>query len=319
MAVQDDGSVDNPLELGWDRWKKLLGQAKARAGEERVSLLAAGVAFFGLLSVFPALISLVAVYGIVSEPERVEEQLGTMLEALSPEARDVILDQLSDITAGTTGLLGVGSIVAIAGALWTASRGVVNLLKAINAAYGIDETRNPVELRVIALLSTAVALLLAVVAIFAIAVLPPLLSDVAPGSAVRVLVGGGRWVLLVVVVGVALTLLYRHGPNRRPVPWTWALWGAAGATAIWVMGSMVFSVYVSRFGRFASTYGALAGMIIFMLWLYLSALVILLGAVVDSQLEEEGGRRELREQRDHDAARRHEEERGRRAGAHDAA
>lgn len=310
MAVHGDGSVDNPIELGWARWKKVLGRVKERAGEERISLLSAGVAFFGLLSIFPALIALVAVYGIVASPDRVTEELGALLETLSPEARDVILEQLRDVADDSGGLLGVGSAVAVAGALWTASRGVANLLKAINAAYGVDETRSPVTLRAIALVSTAVTLLLAVVAIFAIAILPPLLADVAPGTAVAVLVSGGRWVLLVAMVAAALALLYRHAPNRRPVPWTWALWGAGGATLIWVLGSALFSVYVSRFGQFASTYGAIAGMIIFMLWLYLSAFVVLLGAVVDSQLEEEGGRQELKEQHEkQDTERRQEEQR----------
>lgn len=313
MAVHGDGSVDTPTELGWERWKKLLKRVKERTGEERVSLLAAGVAFFGLLSIFPALIALVAVYGIVAQPEKVTEQLASLLEALSPEARDIIVEQLADIAAGSTGLLGVGSLVAVVGALWTASRGVANLLKAINAAYGVDETRSPVKLRAIALISTAVTLLLAVVAMFAIAILPPLLGDVAPDTTVGVLVAGGRWVLLVAMVATALALLYRHGPNRRPVPWSWALWGAGGATAIWVIGSALFSLYVSRFGQFASTYGALAGMIIFMLWLYLSAFVVLLGAVVDSQLEQEGGRRELREQHEkQDAERRGAEQHDRR-------
>lgn len=304
-----DAVVDDPTDLGWSGWKEVLRGVKQRSSEERVSLLAAGVAFFGLLSIFPALIALVAIYGIVSSPERVTEQLGEMLEALSPEARQVIVGQLRDVAAGSSDLLSIGSIVAIAAALWTASRGIANLLKAINAAYGVDETRSKLKLRGIALVTTAVTLLLAVVAIFAIAILPPLLSDVAPSTAVTVLVSGGRWVLLVVMAAVALSLLYRHGPNRRPVPWSWALWGAGGATVVWLIGSALFSLYVSNFGRFASTYGALAGVVVFMLWLYLSSFVVLLGAVVDSELEKKGGRVELKEQHEKQEHERREAER----------
>ena len=275
-----------PAQIPPAGWRQVVRRAWRETKADGIPLLAAGVAFYSFLALFPALIAAVALYGLVADPAEVEEQIRTLYEALPAESATLIADQLRDITTTSDGALGVGLVVSVVFAVFTASGGVTNLIKAINQAYDEVETRSFVRLRAIALALTLGAITFMVVSVGLVAVLPVVLEGVGLGGG-RVVVGVLRWVGLVIFVTGALAVLYRFAPDRDDPRFSWVSIGAAVATLLWILGSVGFSVYVGNFGSYGETYGALAGVVVLLLWLFLTAFVVLFGAEINAEAEEQ--------------------------------
>jgi membrane protein len=228
-------------------------------------------------------------YGLVADPDSIDEQLTDSLSAAPGEVRDLLSQQVRDIGDASS-----GAIVAVVGglllALWSASAGMKNLIEAINAAYDEEETRGFVKLRGVALAFTLGAIVFLVVAFAAIALVPSLIAASDLGLAGRVVVNVLRFVLLFAGLLVGLAILYRYAPDRRPAKWSWVTPGALFAAIVWILGSMLFSLYASNFGKYNETYGALGGVVVLILWLLLTALVIILGAEINCELERQTAR-----------------------------
>jgi membrane protein len=248
-------------------------------------MLAGGVAFFGFLAVFPALIAALTLYGLVADPAEVAAQVQALAGMLPQQAQPLIADQLNAVASSSDGALGVGLAVSLVAALWTASSGVGNLVQAINLAYDEEETRGFFKLRATALLLTLGGIVFVLVTLGLVAVVPPLLDAAPLGVAGTVLAQVVRWVLLVAVVLVALAVVYRVAPDRDAPRIRWVSTGAFVATTLWIIGSVVFSLYVNNFGSYNKTYGALAGVVVLMLWLYLTCYIVLLGAEINAESE----------------------------------
>ena len=277
----------DPHDLPARGWLAALKRAKPRLKELNIPLLAAGVAFWAMLSLFPALIALVVVYGLVSSPEQVTTQVGNALGAVSQDAKGVITGQLETVAAGKAGALSFGLLASLLGLLWSASSGMQNLMQALSTAHEQKETRGFVKLRGTALALTLGALLFAVLVLAAIGVVPPLLENLLGSGPLRILLVVVQFALLFALVVGALAVLYRFGPANRPVGWRWASSGAVVGGVLWMVGTVAFALYVNNFSSYSNTYGALAGVVIFMLWLYLSAFVVLFGALVNAEAERE--------------------------------
>lgn len=278
-------SADIPTQVPARGWKDVLARVKAESKQDNLSLLAGGVAFFGLLALVPALVALVSVYGMVADPAEVEQQVEDALTAAPEEVRSLVTQQLSSISDDAGGALGVAAVISIVVALWSASSGVKNLIAGTNAAYDEDETRGFVKLRAVSLAFTLGAILFMVASIFLIAVVPALLAETGLGSAGRIAAGVLRWVLLFVAMLIGLSLLYRFGPDRDDARWRWVSPGALLATALWLIGSAGFAVYTANFGKYNETYGSLGVIVVVMLWLFITALAVLLGAELNAELE----------------------------------
>lgn len=279
--------AETPTGIPPAGWWQIIRRAFKETGEDGVSLMAAGVAFYAFLSVFPALIAAVSLYGLVADPEQVQRQIEDLTAVLPRASAELIGDQLTEITSHSGGALGVGLVVSVLGALFTASGGVANLIQAINVAYDEKETRGIVRLRALALLLTLGAILFLAVAVALVAVLPVVLDSVGLGSFGRFAVQVARWGGLLVFVVVALAILYRYTPDRDDPRFSWVSLGAVVATLLWLLGSVGFSVFVSRFGNYDETYGALAGVVVLLLWLFLTAFVVLFGAEINSEMEQQ--------------------------------
>jgi membrane protein len=276
-----------PRQIPAKGWLQVTKRAWAEAKIDQVPLLAAGVAFFAFLSLFPAMIAAVMVYGLVADPATVQRQTEQISQALPEDAASLVTDQMEAITSAPQQGLGIGLVVALLAALWAASGGVGQMLTAINVAYDEDETRGFVKRKGLALALTLGAILFATVAILLIAVAPALLEAFLPEGALRWLLEIARWVGLLVAVGVGLALLYRWAPDRDSPRFTWVSVGAAVATVIWMLASLGFSLYVDNFGSYGETYGALAGVVVLMLWLWITAFVVLFGAEVNAEAEQQ--------------------------------
>jgi membrane protein len=278
-------TATTPTDIPRQGWKEIgkrvVGQLKAH----HVSLLAAGVAFKALLALFPALIATVSIWGLVADPDTITEQISGMTDALPDEAAGLIESQLSEIAGQGAGALSGALIISILVALWSASAGMAGLMEGVNAAYReVDERPFPKK-RGLALAFTLGAIVFLVVTIGILVVLPNLFGVLGLGDtgelAVRIL----QWPLLAALLLGALAAIYRYAPDRDEPQLRWATPGAILATVLWLVGSAGFTIYVETAGDFAATYGALAGVVILMLWLYLTAFSILLGAEVNATAE----------------------------------
>jgi membrane protein len=255
-----------------------------------VPLLAAGVAFFAFLSIFPALVALVMLYGLVADPQQAAQQIESFTSALPAEARELLTGQLETLTSTSEQSLGIGLVVAVAAALWSASGGVGQMITAVNAAYDEDETRGFVRRKLLALAITIGSIVFVVLALGLVALLPVVIKALGLPPAVEVGVQVLRWVGLVVVVTVALALMYRLAPDRDAPKMRWVSVGAVIATVLWVLASVGFSLYVTYFGSYGKTYGALAGVVILLLWLWITSYAVLLGAEANAEAEQQTGR-----------------------------
>lgn len=251
-----------------------------RSSHDQVPLLAAGVAFYGFLALFPAIIAGVLLYGLVASPATVTEQSQQLTNTLPSDAASLITDQMDAITSTASGSLGLGLLLAIALALWSAAGGVGNLVTAINQAFGCEETRGFVRRKAIALGLTAGAVAFLAVAVGLVAVAPVVFDAVDDIAPLRWLLEAARWVVLFFIIAGALTVLYRVAPDRSDGHTNRK--GVVAATLIWMVASLGFSLYVDNFGSYGKTYGALAGVVALLLWLWVSAYAVLFGAVLEA-------------------------------------
>jgi membrane protein len=267
-------------------WRDVLVRTWKEAGDDNVGLLAAGVAFYAFLAFVPLLASAVLTYGLVADPQTVAEHIRTLARTLPREAAAIIADQLQAITGSKGGAHGVGLLLAIAVALYGASKGSASVITALNIAYEVKETRSFIRRTLLALLMTVglvVVVLFGASAISALAFIEHLLPFSSPvvHTALQLLL----WAVAAAVVGLGLALVYRYAPDRPDAPWAWITPGSAAATLLWLLASLGFGLYVSNFGNYNATYGSLGGVVVFLTWLYLSAYIVLMGGEMNSELE----------------------------------
>jgi membrane protein len=285
-AVADGGhgrQADVPQQIPARGWLDIAKRTAREVKADQVPLLGAGVAFYALLSLFPAIIAGVSIYGLVADPQTVRDQIAKLTEKLSPETATILGQQIQQVTSGAGGALGLATVIGILTALWSASSGMKALVTGVNLAYDETEGRKFVKLRGLAILLTLGAMVLMAVALTLIVAFPAV-ADSWP-TALRWTVGVLRWVLLAGLLIAALAVLYRFAPDRDEPRWTWVSWGSGIATVLWILASIGFSVYVNAFGNYNKTYGALAGIIILMFWLYLTAVIVLVGAELNTEME----------------------------------
>jgi len=274
-----------PSEIPRPGWKAIFKRVKAELKDDHVSLLAAGVAFKGLLALFPAIVAAITVWGLVASPQQITEQLEGFTSALPRDAGQLLNDQVANVASGDSGTLSFALAISLALALWSASGGMAGLVEGCTMAYGETDTRKFPIKRGIALLLTVAAIVFLLVAVGLVAVLPGLLDTVGLGSAAELAIQILRWPLLAVLVMAGLAVLYRFAPDRDAPKLRWVTSGAVIATLLWLIGSALFNLYVSNFGKFGETYGSFAGIIVLMLWLFLTAFIVLLGAEINAEIE----------------------------------
>jgi membrane protein len=228
----------------------------------------------------------VSIYGLFADPATIANQLNSMTAALPEQAKQVITDQVTTL-ASRRSTLGIGLIISVAIALWSASAGINNLLTAINVAYDEEEKRGFIKKRLMSLGLTLGAIAFMVIMLGIVAVLPPLLKAVFGTGVLRWVFQILGWLVLVVLVAVALAILYRLGPDRDAPRMAWVSVGAIVATVLWLVASIGFSIYTATFGNYAKTYGVFAGIVVLLFWLWISMYAVLLGAEINAESEQQ--------------------------------
>jgi membrane protein len=295
VTERDNGQAagrdaERPGEIPPRGWFAILKRVKAEVKEDNVTLLAAGVAFYAMLAIFPAIIAVVTVYGMVADPAQVESQVSEFAKGLPAGADELITEQLSNVVNAGQQALSIGLAISLLAVLWSASGGVQGLVKSLNLVYDERETRGFVKLRGLSLMLTLGAIVVVMVALALIAVFPGVIDDLGLGQAGELAASIARWVVLALVVLTALAVVYRYAPDRANPRWRWVGWGAVVALVVWLLGSVGFSWYVDNFGKYNQTYGALAAVIVLLLWLFLSSFAVLLGAELDAEIERQTAR-----------------------------
>ena len=278
--------ADRPTEIPAQGWKQIVKRGWKEAKADQVPLLAAGVAYYAFLAIFPALVAIVSIYGLFADPATITSQLKSLTEALPGQARQVITDQVTALAARRTAL-GIGLIISILIALWSASGGISNMLTAITTAYDEEEKRGFIKKRLLSLALTVGAILFMLIMLGIVAVLPPLLNSIFGSGLLKWVFQILGWLVLMVIVMVVLGILYRVAPDRDAPKIKWVSVGAVVATVIWLLASIGFSIYSSTFGNYAKTYGVFAGIVVLLFWLWLTAYAILLGAEINAETEQQ--------------------------------
>ena len=278
-------TAHSPTQIPWAGWKQILKRSWAEHNADNMPIIAGGVAFFGFLAIFPALIASISIYGLVASPETVAEQVQSFSAQLPDEAATLIGEQLTSITENSGSALTFGLITSIMAALWSASGGVGNVVTAVNLAYDEVEARGFVKRKLLSLALTLGAVLFVLVTLTLVAVVPTVLEELPLGVVGTVLAQVARWGLLFVVFAGSLAVLYRLAPDRDAPQLRWVSLGSLVVTLVWAAVSVGFSLYVNNFGSYDKTYGAIAGVIVLMLWLQLTCFLVLLGAEINSEAE----------------------------------
>jgi membrane protein len=283
-------SARTPTDIPARGWKEIGWRVYEQIGKDRVLAVAAGVTFYWLLAIFPMIAALVSIYGFVADPSTIMGHLKAMGDVLPGGALDVIGEQVKRIASQPSGQLGFGFIAGLAVTLWSANAGMKAIFDALNVAYNEEEKRSFLMLNAQSMLFTLAMIIGAIVAMLGVVVLPVALGFLGLGETAQTLINLARWPILLVLVMFALALLYRYGPSREQPQWRWLSPGAVVAALVWLIASLAFSFYAQNFGTFNETYGSLGAVIGFMIWMWISAAIVLVGAELNAESEHQTAR-----------------------------
>jgi membrane protein len=239
--------------------------------EDHVTLMGAGVAFFGFLAFIPALVAVVSIYGLVGDPDNIQARVDDMASAMPEEARGLVVQQLESITNTSGSALSIGLAISVIAALWATSSGMAHLVEAVNMVHGNTDERNMVHKRLLGIGLTVGAIVFAIAAIFAITIWPNIVDALNLPSPADWLLKLTVWPVLALGLMVALAVLYHVAPDRAAPAIRWISWGSGIAVALWIATSILFQIYASNFGSYNETYGSLGAIVIGLLWLWISA------------------------------------------------
>ena len=279
-----------PWEIPWNGWKDILWRTYGQIGEDRLLAVAAGVVFYGLLALFPAVTAFVSLYGLFAKASTINEHISLLGGLLPGGGVEIIHEQVNRIAAKGETKLGFAFAFGLALALWSANAGMKALIDALNVIYDEKEKRGFIKLNLVSLALTAGGILAILTAVGAIVVLPLVLSYVGLGGWTETLLRVLRWPLLLLVVVFGLAVLYRFGPSREHPRWQWLSVGSVLAAVAWLGSSALLSWYLGSFANYDATYGSLGAAIGMMMWMWISSIVILFGAELNSEIEHQTAR-----------------------------
>ncbi len=283
----DVGGGDRAVPTGRPHGlKAVVFQVYKNISSHRVLAIAAGVTFYAILAVFPAVAALVSLYGLFADAGTIAKNLDQMSALLPGGAIDVVRDQMIRVVSKGNGSLGVTFAISLGMALWSANAGIKALFDALNVVYAKEEKRGFIKLNAVSLAFTTGAILFMLVAMGAFVALPPALEKLGFGPGVLAAVRFGVWPIMFLGIILGLALVYRYGPSRDEPQWHWFTWGNGFASVGWLASSMLFSWYAANFGSFNETYGSLGAIIGFMTWIWISVIVVLIGAELNAMTEE---------------------------------
>lgn len=279
------GAPETPWQLSRRSWLEIGKRVIKEFSADRVTSVAGGVTFFALLALFPAITALVSIYGMVADPATIADHLSLLENILPQSALDLISGQVIAIASAPKTSLSIAGIVALLVALWSANGGMKALIEALNIAWFETEKRGFIKLNLVSLTLTLSAIVGVILMIALVAVLPVLLNTILAGSRIEGILSWLRWPILAGMLILGLAVIYRFGPSKEDPTWQWISPGAVVATLGLLVASILFSWYAANFANYNETYGSLGAAVATMMWLWIAAIVVLMGAEVNSEVE----------------------------------
>jgi membrane protein len=275
----------SPWQIPWRGWKDILWRTYVQIQDDRLFAISAGVVFFALLALFPAITAIVSMYGLFADLATIEGHIALVSGFAPEQAVSVVREQIERLIARGNTELGFGFIIGVGIAIWSANAGLKAIIDALNVVYEEAEKRSFLKLNLISLTLTAGAVTAVLLGIGAVVVVPILFEHVGLGAATEWLFKYGRWPILVVVMLLGLAILYRYGPSRERARWQWLSAGSVAAAVFWLAGSAAFSFYIQNFANYDATYGSLGTGIGLMMWMWLSVIAVLFGGELNAEIE----------------------------------
>jgi len=283
--IERGRTAETPSQIPAQGWKDILLRVYRSIMKDRILLIAGGVTFYTLLAIFPGIAALISVFGLFADPNTIAEHLDSIAGVLPGGAIDVLRDQMTRLGSQGRSALGIGFIFSLAFSIWTANSGVKALFDALNFVYEEEEKRGFVKLTGVTLLVTQGIIAFILFTLGAVVMLPIVLNYIPQSGVSSFVVKFGRWPVLFMLVTLAVQFLYRYGPSRKEPRWRWVSWGSVVAAIMWLAASVLFSCYVANFGSYNKTYGSLGAIIGFMTWIWISIIVVLVGAKINAEME----------------------------------
>jgi membrane protein len=274
-----------PWQIPWAGWKDILWRVYASVNDNRLLAVAGGVAFYSLLAIFPAVAAFVSLYGLIADASTIDAHLSLAAGVFPAGGVELLHEQITRIAAKGDTNLGLGFITGLAVALWSANAGMKAIIDALNVVYDEKEKRSFVKLNLLSLLFTVIAILSLMVPLGGVVIAPLVFSAFGLSSLLSLAIEILRWPLLLVLAALALAAIYRYGPSRTDARWQWLSVGSAVAAIGWLITSALFSWYIAHFGTYNATYGSLGAAVGMMMWMWISAVVILLGGELNAEIE----------------------------------
>ncbi len=284
------GSATRPSQIPPRGWFHVLKRAGAGFTQDRIMAEGASVTFYALLALFPAIAAFISIYGLFNDPSSLGKQLDNLGGVVPAGGIDIVMGQISVLTAKDHKELGFAAILGLGISLWSANSGMKSLFDALNVVYHEQEKRSYVRRTLISFAFTLGAIAFLIVALAVVVAVPVLLKFIGLESITAVLLAVARWPAMLILLSFALALMYRYGPSRNMARWQWVSWGGIAAAVVWIGASLLFSFYVSHFGNYNKTYGSLGAVVGFMTWIWISSIVVLMGAELNAELEQQTNR-----------------------------
>jgi len=282
--------ADTPEQIPPQGWSDIFWRVFWAISENRIPSTAGGVAFFALLAIFPGIGAVVSLYGLFADASTIGEHMALLSGILPFGVLEIVSDQIKLVAMQQNDTLGAAFIIGLGIAVFSANSGMAALFDALNVVYDEREKRSILTLYTTTFIFTLAGIAFVILALIGLVIIPLVLEFLGLSAAAEVLISVLRWPVLLLTVGVSLTFLYRYGPSRNDAQWRWVSWGSIIAAVLWIGASMLFSWYVATFDSYNRVYGSLGAGIGFMVWLWISAAIILLGGEVNAEMEHQTAR-----------------------------
>lgn len=284
-------SADTPLEIPGAGWWEILKRVYAKTGQDNIGLLAAGVAFYAFLAFVPLLGALIMTYGLIADPSKIADDMRTVIDLVPRDAAKLIYDQLLSLSQTAAGKKGLALAIALLISIYGAMRAASGIMMALNVIYEQAEKRSLIRTTLISAVITIGAVFVAIVGLLSASVLAFLESIFWQlGGLTALLIKSITWLFAGMLAAGGIAMVYRIGPDRHDAKWRWLSLGSIIATLLWVAATVGFGIYASRFGDYNATYGSLGAVVVLLMWLFVSAYAILLGAELNAESERQTSR-----------------------------
>lgn len=285
LRVVSKNQINSPWKIGFTGWKKSLLGVNDQVAQNNTSIVSAGVAFYAFLAIFPAMVALISIYGLATNPEQLQAQLQQLASLMPSEAYEILEARISNLMDTPNNSLSWSTVIGILVALWSSNKGTKSLFTGVDMAYDSEKSRGFIKQNALTLLFTFGSIVLLVLSLTLIVGFPAFINQFGLPQQIETVISWSRWLLLALVAVFFVSVLYKTAPFR-PMPQNkWVLPGAIIATVFWLIASWGFSFYVSNFGSYGEMYGSISAVVVLLMWLFLTSFIIILGAELNSEIE----------------------------------